>query len=243
MSLPSDGAPYEPGVIRVLVVDDHRMVAEGVTAYLDAAPDVDVIAVAADGEEALAQLRLHDVDVALLDYRLPDMTGDELARRLLAESPGIRVIMISADEEDAVAAAAIAAGCHGFLPKGRSGTAALIDAIRAVHKGVAVFDPTTVVRAIPYLRRRHNDTPTSWDLTAREREVLGCLAEGSTTSEIARALDISPVTVRNHIQRILSKLNAHSRLEAVSMGIRAGVLPAYALPGIDTPSLTPLPGS
>lgn len=232
MSQPTDRLPGSPPVVQVVVVDDHRMIGEGITAYLNAAPDIRVCGLATDGAEAMQLLRATSADVVLLDYELPDVKGDELARTVLAEWPLTRIIMITANHDDSVVAAAIASGCHGFLLKGRSGTA-LVDAVRAVHSGVAVFDPTSVVRAMPFLRKRPSENPVDWDLTRREREVLGCLADGSTTVEIARSLDISPVTVRNHIQRILGKLDAHSRLEAVSMGIRAGVLPAYSMPGID----------
>lgn len=223
---PSD---WTPDIIRVLVVDDHRMLAEGVNAYLHATTDFEVMAVAGSGAEALERLANDEVDVVLMDYRLPDTTGDEVARTILARWPATRVLMISANDEDTIAAAAIAAGCHGLVPKGRSG-AALADAIRLVHSGVAVYDPSAVVRAIPYLRRRRADRSPDWALTSREREVLACLADGASTSSIAEALKISPVTVRNHIQRILGKLDAHSRLEAVSMSIRAGILPSYPSP-------------
>lgn len=214
------------GVIRVLVVDDHRMLAEGVGSYLQATTDFDVRACAESGTEALERLATEVVDVVLMDYRLPDTTGDQVARAILATWPDTRVLMISADDSDSIAAAAIAAGCHGLVPKGRSG-AALAEAIHLVHSGIAVFDPKTVVRAIPYLRRRRADRRPDSALTTREREVLACLAEGASTSTIAETLEISPVTVRNHIQRVLSKLDAHSRLEAVSMSIRAGMLPGY----------------
>lgn len=221
-----------PAVIQVLVVDDHVILAEEVNSYLSTAPDIEVVGVAANAAQALQRLRHHQVDVVVLDYRLPDVTGDELARMMLAQWPALRIVMVTANGDDSVAAAAIAAGCHGFLPKGRSG-AVLMKAVRDVHAGIAVFDPTTVVRAIPFLRRRGPTVHTTWDLTDRERQVLTCLGEGLTTTDIATRLEISPVTVRNHIQRILTKLDAHSRLEAVSMGIRAGVVPAFATPGID----------
>lgn len=230
---PRDPATSDRGrQIRVLLVDEHRLRAEGVAPSLSAAPEVTVTAIAADGSEALQAMRRHDVDVVLLGYRLPDQSGAEVARMVRALWPATRIIMVTANDDGSVAAAAIAAGCHGLVPEDRDGEA-LLQAVRSVHEGLPVFDATTVVKAIPYLRRRGADPARRWHLTARESEVLVELAAGLPTAEIARVLQISPVTVRNHIQRILAKLDAHSRLEAVSIGVRAGLLPADATPGID----------
>ena len=212
-----------PGVIATLVVDDHVMLAEGVASYLNQIEDIRVVGIAGSGQAALAALAAEPVDVVLLDYRLPDTAGDELATVIAQEWPSAKVLMITANDDDDVVVRAIKAGCHGFLPKGRT-AAELLSAIRAVHAGEAVFDPTVLARALTQVNRTRVEHSRGDDLTPRERQILQLLADGLSTSKIAEKLVLSQATVRNHIQNVLAKLDTHSKLEAVTFAIRQGLV-------------------
>lgn len=216
--------PMTAGSERVatLVVDDHIMLAEGVAAYLRQADDIEVIGVTATGQQTMESLAERAADVVLLDFRLPDTAGDELATQILERWPQTRILMITANDDAEVIVRAISAGCHGFLPKGRSASD-LLAAVRAVHAGEAVFDPTSLARALPQMRHQRRDRAVGDDLTPREREILQFLAEGVTTTGIAGRLVLSQATVRNHVQNILTKLDAHSKLEAVTIALRHGL--------------------
>ncbi len=212
-----------PGVIATLVVDDHVMLAEGVASYLNQIEDIRVVGIAGSGQAALAALAAEPVDVVLLDYRLPDTAGDELATVIAREWPAAKVLMITANDDDDVVVRAIKAGCHGFVPKGRT-AAELLSAIRAVHAGEAVFDPTVLARALTQVNRSRVEHSRGDDLTPRERQILQLLADGLSTSKIAEKLVLSQATVRNHIQNVLAKLDTHSKLEAVTFAIRQGLV-------------------
>lgn len=219
------------GAIATLIVDDHAMLAEGLAAYLRLADDIDVVGAVGTGADALEILAGARVDVLLLDQRLPDTTGIAVARQAVARSPGTKVLVITANGDDDLVAEAILAGCHGFLPKGRTANE-LLAAVRAVHAGESVFDSSVLARILPGLAESKEQSPGD-DLTSREREVLQLLAGGLSAAQIAARLEISPVTVRNHTQNVLTKLGAHSKLEAVSLALRRGLVRLAADPGED----------
>ena len=207
--------------IRVLVVDDHAMVAESMRRVLNAEPDIAVVAAVGTGEAAVAEVGRQRVAVVLLDYQLPDADGIEVTMRLHAIDPDVAVLMVTGGASESTLARALEAGCVGFLSKGRA-LDELVAAVRAAARGEAVIDPGTLSRLLPKLRREPAAMVPS--LTAREMEVLGLLAEGLASRAIAAQLVVSHHTARNHVRNLLAKLGAHSQLEAVALATRAGLL-------------------
>jgi DNA-binding NarL/FixJ family response regulator len=194
---------------RVVVVDDQRMFAEGLTRIIDAADDLAVVAVAAGGAELDAVAPNVVADVVVLDYRLGDDSALGLVPLIGARWPDARVLVATGFDSEHTRQQVRAAGCHGFVSKDESSTA-LLHAIRVLAAGGEVgFDPCG----------RDGDA-----LTQRELEVLALLAEGCSAAEIADRLFIGVVTVRNHVQRILRKLDASTQLEAVIIGMRRGLV-------------------
>lgn len=207
--------------ISVLIVDDHEMVADALRQALDRTDDVHVVGCAPTVAECLDMAREHNPDLVLMDYRLPDGTGVEATRQLLADFPELIVVMLTGSADAPTASAALEAGCIGFVSKDES----VNDLVRSIRKAVAgevVVPPELVPALVAHLRPGQAVIGT--DLTEREREVLALLARGRSTDEIVAELVLSPHTVRNHIRNVLTKLNAHSRLEGVAIAGRAGII-------------------
>jgi DNA-binding NarL/FixJ family response regulator len=206
--------------VRVLLVEDHEMVASGIRALLDAEPDIDVAAWSRTGAEALTAYRELQPDAVLMDYRLPDRAGTEVTADIRREDPDAVVLLVTGLEgNQSVVAEALEAGCSGFVSKERS-VAELAAAIRAAVHGAAVF-PADLLASVA---RRTNSPKGTADLTAREREVLTLLAQGCSTDEIQQRLFLSQHTVRNHVRNVLNKLRARTKLEAVIIAARAGLV-------------------
>ena len=204
---------------RVLVVDDHAMFAELLGEALHGHDDIVVTGHVATGDEAVDATTRDAPDIVVLDYRLPGEDGIAVAARLRDVAPDIGLVMLTGVDDDSLLSAALLAGCTGFVTKDRA-TSELVDAVRAVRDGRGAIDPGAIAR----LARREPTVGDAAGLTQREREVLTLLAEGLTTREIASRLFISLNTTRNHVQRLIVKLGAHSRLEAVAAARRAGLL-------------------
>jgi len=220
---PEIGEPLGAGSAhtRVLVVDDHDLVAESLTRSLNAEPDLVVVGTAQSKQRALEAARELRPDVVVMDYRLPDGTGAEATALIKAELPATEVVVLTGAASGASLADALEAGCSGFVAKeGRFEE--LVHTIRAVVAGEVRVPLGLVEDLAAHLRPR--SAGLGADLTPREREVLALLAVGSSTSQIVDALTVSIHTVRNHIRNILTKLNARSRLEAVAIATRIGVL-------------------
>ena len=222
MTLP-DGARDVPPEerIRVLVCDDHRVVAEGLAMLLEAQPDIEVVGVTgtvAGVCELAASLR---PDVVLMDYALPDGDGVAATAAIKAARPEVKVVMLTSFVDVDVLVAAIDAGCAGFVTKHKAADE-LTTAVRLAAAGEALVSPDMMARLLPRLRPSYHGVGS--DLTPREREVLGLLAQGQSKEAIAQRLFLSANTVRNHIQNILGKLGAHSRLEAVATATREGLI-------------------
>ena len=219
----------EPHTTRVLIVDDHRMFVDSLVRLLEDEVDLDVVAVASSIAEAIHGVRVHAPEVVLLDYRLPDGDAPACIAQLRMMAPDVRVLVMTGLGDDATLAAARDAGCAGVLTKDRAARD-LVEGIRAVAAG----EPMAVPGTSPHADARSDRRLVDPGLTPREREVLEELAAGKSTDNIAASLHISPVTVRNHVQRILPKLGARSRLEAVAFGMRLGIIapppPANPLP-------------
>ena len=203
---------------RVLIVDDHRMFVDSLVRLLQDEADLVVVGVASTIAEALRSVRAQRPDVVLLDYRLPDGDAPACIAELRDLAPAARVLVMTGLGDDATLAAAREAGCAGVVTKDKAAQD-LVEGLRAVAAGQTMTGAVVAPRAATGDRNIVDP-----GLTAREREVLEELAAGQSTASIATSLHISPVTVRNHIQRILAKLDARSRLEAVALGIRAGII-------------------
>jgi DNA-binding NarL/FixJ family response regulator len=215
--------------VRVLVVEDQRLFAEVVCRSLQSDGMV-VLGIATTGREALVAARAERPDVVLMDFGLPDESGLSVGRRIIEELPGTKVIGLTALAGDRAAREAGMAGFHGCLTKDAN-IARLTDAIRQVVGGVSVFPKLALPRAGFGRTWEFNATGLLVEqLTSREREILGILASGATTEQIAATLVISQHTVRTHVQAILQKLVVHSRLEAVAFAVRHGLVAVPAGP-------------
>ncbi|MBI4786834.1 MAG: response regulator transcription factor [Chloroflexi bacterium] len=212
--------------IRVLVADDHTIVREGVRLLLDAQPDIEVVGEAADGQQALAQVRALGPEVVLMDIAMPGLNGLEATRTIKHEFPHIHVIALTMYESDEYFFQVLNAGASGYVLK-KAASADLVGAIRAVHAGDVFLYPSVARRLVAdYLTRvKSGEEQSSYDgLTAREREVLKLIAEGHTNQAIAEKLVISPSTVQTHRTRIMQRLNLHSRAELIHYAVRKGLL-------------------
>ena len=208
--------------VRVLIVDDHEVLAGSLAHVLDAEPDLQVVGVAGTLERAESRVRTALPDVILLDHRLPDGDGVAAIGRFHALRSTARVVVLTASAADHVLVAAIEAGASGFLSKTRS-LAEVTSAVRAAATGESVISPEMLARLLPRLQR--NGRGAVNDLTDREREVLGLLAEGLSNAAIAEQLTVSIHTVRNHVANLSGKLGAHSKLEVLAIAVRDGLLP------------------
>jgi DNA-binding NarL/FixJ family response regulator len=206
-------------MIRVLIVDDHSMVAESFRRALLLETDMTVVAVADNVADARAAAATHRPHVVLMDYCLPDGDGIATAATLLREQPGTRVILVTGTDDPRVVRSAMQAGCVGYLEKTMS-LSQLAIAIRAAAAGDTAISPEHLARAMR--------TPASAGerLTKREREVLRLVASGLSNEAIASRLILSLHTVRTHVQSILSKLGVHSKLEAAACARDHGLAPA-----------------
>lgn len=205
---------------RVLIVDDHEMVAQGLSEVLATEDDIEVVGRAGTVRDARRMAAQFSPDVVVMDYRLPDGDGLTATAAIRGHDPETAVVMVTASDHDTVVAAAIEAGCSGFVAKDRAAQD-VVTAVRAAARGEAGFPAAVLGR----LLHRSSAAPRAKGaLTPRELEVLQLLAEGLSTREIAERFVLSISTVRNHVQNILSKLDAHSKLEAVSVAMRQGIV-------------------
>ena len=211
----------EGAVIRVLVADDQPLVRAGVTALLDAEPDIEVVAVAADGGAALEVARSTRPDVAVLDIRMPVRNGIEVARELCGPDadPAVPALMLTTFDMDDLVFGALEAGASGFLLKDAEPDV-IIGAVRQVAAGNGTLDQTLTRRVLREFASRRSLQPVTGDrvdgvLTARERDVLLLLAQGMSNEEIAAELVVEVSTVKSHLARMLPKLGVRSRLQAV----------------------------
>lgn len=192
---------------RVLVVDDHPIVREGLVALLATVPDVTVVGEAGDGETAVRLAAAVRPDVVLMDLNLPGVPGLEATRRILREAPEAAVLVLTMVDDAATVLAAMRVGAHGYVLKG-AGQAELLGAIRTVAAGGAVFGAGVAGAVLAGSRR------SAAPLTDREAEVVALVADGRSNAEIARELGLSLKTVQNHVSRILLKMQVRDRTQA-----------------------------
>ncbi len=207
--------------VRVVVGDDHPMFREGVVRALQSSGSIDVIAEAGDGTAALALIRDHQPQVALLDYRMPGMDGAAVAAAVQRDALRTRVLLISAHDESAIVYRALQAGAAGFLPKDSTRTE-LVAAILDCAKGRDVVAPSLAGGLAGEIRRRVE--PEGPGLSPREREVLMLIAAGFSIPKMAKELFLAPSTVKTHVQRLYEKLGVSDRAAAVAEAMRRKLL-------------------
>lgn len=205
--------------MRCCLADDHPLLLEGVAAALEAAGIV-VVARAPDGASALRSIRALAPDVAVLDAAMPRVTGLEVAAAIAAEGLRTRSVIYTGDDAMDLLRRGVAAGAHGFVLKTRD-IGELVEAVQAVAHGETWVDPQV---AYALISAAAHAPESSAELTAREREVLRLVADGLTSAAIGARLDISPETVRVHVRRVMEKLSADTRLEAVATAIRRAII-------------------
>jgi DNA-binding NarL/FixJ family response regulator len=204
-------------VIRVVVVDDHELVRAGLVELLGAADDIEVVATAADGDGALATVSEHRPEVVLMDLSMPGVGGIEATRSILADQPGLRVVALTSSSASSEVLAALDAGAIGYLLKDAS-PGELRDGIRAAARGESPLSPKAA-RAVIAARDVGQDAP---ELSARERQVLSCVAEGLPNKRIARRLEISEKTVKAHLTSIFQQIGVSDRTQAALWATRHG---------------------
>lgn len=206
----------ESGKIRVMIVDDHTIVREGLTTLLEVQPELTLVGEAADGGKAIELCDQLAPDVILMDLMMPEVDGVTAIKSIMKTHPEMRILALTSFMENEMLQAALEAGAVGYLLKNISATE-LVEAIQAAYIGKSTLAP----EATQVLVRAATAPPSlGHDLTPREFDVLNHMVKGLTNAEIAQLLGIKPSTVKNHISNILSKLGAASRTEAVSLALK-----------------------
>lgn len=207
--------PSDQKLVRVMIVDDHLLVRDGLSLLVSTFDDLEVVAVAQDGEEAVRLCRQVQPDVILMDVVMPNMDGPTATALIREAWPHVQVLALTSFVEEDLVQRAIGAGAIGYLLK-KVSPDELAGAIRAAHLGRSTIDSDAMQLLIQSV---HRPPPPGHDLTAREREVLTLLADGLTNKEIAEELTLSPATVRVYVSHILSKLGAGNRTEAARLAL------------------------
>jgi DNA-binding NarL/FixJ family response regulator len=222
MSNGHGGELREQLLIRVLIVEDHEILANGLARLLESCSDFEVVGVSRTAADAVSTAIELTPDVVLMDYQLPDGDGVLAMEQIKREVPATHVVMLtSSDNDERLARRAFEAGCSGFVGKSRS-VEDLFSVVRAAHSGDVLITPVMLLMLLPRSDTDHGAVGAN--LSRRELEVLGVMAEGGSDKEIADTLFISLNTARKHAQNIIRKLGAHSKLEAVVIAVRAGVI-------------------
>lgn len=209
--------------IRVILVDDHAVVRQGIRQFLETAPNITVVAEASDGLEAIRLIREHKPDVAVLDIQMPGQTGIDVTRTLRAERLPVGVLILTAFDDPPYIKAVLEAGANGYVLK-TAEAGEIVEAVRSVQEGQSVLHPAVVRKLMEQLRTPKHETITE-SLTERELEVLRLAARGYTNKAIGVALSISDRTVQGHLAKIYDKLNVASRTEAVMHAVALGWIP------------------
>ena len=205
----------EPRLIRILTVDDHALLRKGISALVNAEPDMKLIAEASNGQEAIEAFRSHRPDVTLMDLQMPDLNGTEAIDRIRSEFPEARIIVLTTYTGDVQVLRALKAGARAYVLKGHVHRE-LLDTIRAVHAGQKRIPPDIAAQLAEHA--------ADDELTQREIDVLRLIAAGNSNKLIADHLSIGEATVKSHVSNILSKLGANDRAHAVTIGLKRGII-------------------
>jgi two-component system NarL family response regulator len=207
--------PDAAAAIRVLLADDHQVVRVGLRAIIDAEPDMQVVAEAADGPAAVAAFVAHQPDITLLDLRMPGLSGAHVITEIRKHNPRANVIVVTTYDADEDVFRAVHAGARGYLLKDTF-TEGMLEAIRNVHAGRRLIDPQLAARLMDRVNQR--------SLTAREVSVLGLVARGMTNREIGAALTMGEETVKAHLKHIFAKMEVSDRTEAALVALQRGLI-------------------
>ena len=210
--------------LRVLIADDHPLFRAGLGAMLASAPDTELVGEATTGSEAVSLAAELGPDLVIMDVQMPQTDGIEATRRISREGPETNILVVTMFEDDATVFQAMRAGAKGYVLKGAN-YAEMLRAIRAVGNGEAIFSPQIAVRLVNFFAEiRPTALPQAFpELSEREREILGLIAQGLKNPEIADRLFLSPKTVRNHVSTILHKLQVADRAQAILRAREAGL--------------------
>jgi DNA-binding NarL/FixJ family response regulator len=210
--------------LRILIADDHPAFLAGLRLLLESLGDVEVVGAATTGSETVAAAIELVPDVVVMDLKMPDMSGIDATREIVAAAPSVNVLVLTMFEDQDLVFAALRAGARGYILK-ESGQNELARAIRAIASGEGIFSPAIATRVLDFFARsRDHQPPQAFpELTEREREVLDLIAQGLPNHEITRRLVLSPKTVRNHVSNILAKLQVHDRAGAIVRAREAGL--------------------
>ena len=236
METPDAPSPSTPAPIRVFVVEDQTKILKNQLKLLEGHPELEIVGTALSGETGLEEVRRLKPDVLLLDLGLPRMSGIDVTRAVKAEFPSIEILIFTIfDEEDKVLEA-VKAGASGYLLKGTPADK-MVEAIKEVHAGGTVIQPNLARRLLKHFRvgevpatapeptgRRPQEEPEGKKLSARETEILQLIAKGVSNSEAATMLTLSKATIRTHLEHIYRKLEVTNRVEAVTEGLRKGLI-------------------
>lgn len=209
--------------IKVLIVDDHTVVRDGLTAVLGRQGDFTVVGEATNGLEAVERARELKPDVILMDLRMPELDGVEAMRRIRAEDPNARFIILTTYDSDEYIFEAIEAGAKGYLLKDAS-REELFEAVRAVHRGESLIQPGVAARVLDRFAELSRQASDIEVVSEREVEVLRLMARGAANKEIAASLSISESTVKTHVANIFQKLEVNDRTEAVTQALQRGII-------------------
>ena len=216
-------------MIKVMLVDDHELVRSGLSTSLGLEDDMEIVAEAASGEEALARLKTVTPDVILMDVMMPGIGGVEACRLVREQGPTPRVLMLTSSSDEQAVLSSLVAGASGYLLK-NVGREALIRSIRLVYEGQTTLDQAVTAKVTQHLvalaqgKPFQEDDNREHDLSDRELEVVGCIAQGMTNKEIAKELVIAEKTARNHVSRILDKLGLTRRSQAAAWAMKEGLV-------------------
>jgi DNA-binding NarL/FixJ family response regulator len=205
----------QSSLIRILTVDDHPLLREGIAALVNVEPDMKLVAEASSGREAIEMFRLHRPDVTIMDLKMPGMSGVEAIRRIQTDFPNSRIIVLTTYSGDVQAARAIKAGARGYILKGHVHRE-LLETIRAVHAGQKRIPQEVAVELLEHAVEEA--------LTPREIDVLQLIAAGNANKQIADHLSIGEASVKSYVANILSKLSANDRTHAVTIGLKRGII-------------------